>query len=93
MADLLEDADIDARLGELPGWSREGEAITKSFDNGDFVGSVEFVRRVAGPAEDMGHHPDLAISWNEVKVTITTHSAGRLTANDFELASRIDECV
>ncbi len=51
------------------------------------------MRRLAGPAEDMGHHPDLEISWSEVAVTITTHSAGGLTANDFELAGRIDECV
>ena len=90
MAELLSDEEIEARLGELDGWSREGDAITKAFDEGDFVGSVEFVRRITGPAEEMGHHPDLSISWSEVKVTITTHSAGGLTANDFELADRID---
>jgi 4a-hydroxytetrahydrobiopterin dehydratase len=90
MADLLSDEEIETRLGELDGWSREGDAITKTFDEGDFVGSVEFVRRVTGPAEEMGHHPDVSISWSEVMVTITTHSAGGLTANDFELADRID---
>ena len=90
MATLLSDEEIEAKLGELEGWSREGGAITKTFDEGDFVGSVEFVRRVTGPAEEMGHHPDLAISWSEVKVSITSHSAGGLTANDFELAGRID---
>lgn len=93
MAELLADEEIETRLAELPGWAREGEAIVKRFENGDFVGSVEFVRRLAGPAEDMGHHPDLEVSWSEVAVTITTHSAGGLTANDFELAGRIDECV
>ena len=91
MADLLTDAEIEERLSKLDGWVREGDAITRSFDNGDFVGSVEFVRRIAAPAEEMGHHPDLAISWNEVRVAITSHSAGGLTASDFELASRIDE--
>jgi 4a-hydroxytetrahydrobiopterin dehydratase len=90
MAELLTDEEIEAKLGELDGWSREGGAITKSFDEGDFVGSVEFVRRITGPAEEMGHHPDLSISWSEVKITITSHSAGGLTANDFELADRID---
>lgn len=90
MADLLEDEEIESRLGELDGWSRDGEAITKTYDRGDFVGSVEFVRRIVEPAEEMGHHPDLSISWSEVAVSITTHSAGGLTANDFELASRID---
>jgi 4a-hydroxytetrahydrobiopterin dehydratase len=91
MAELLSDDEIQARLGQLDGWAREGAAISKTFDNGDFVGSVEFVRRLTGPAEEMGHHPDLVISWSEVAVSITTHSAGGLTANDFELASRIDD--
>ncbi|MQA75438.1 MAG: 4a-hydroxytetrahydrobiopterin dehydratase [Solirubrobacterales bacterium] len=90
MAELLSQDEIEARLGELDGWSRDGEAISKTYDRGDFVGSVEFVRRIVEPAEEMGHHPDLSISWSEVAVAITTHSAGGLTANDFELASRID---
>ena len=90
MAELLSDQEIEAKLGELEGWSREGEAIAKTYDEGDFVGSVEFVRRITGPAEEMGHHPDVAISWSEVTVTISTHSEGGLTANDFELAKRID---
>ena len=91
MADLLSDEDIEARLGELDGWSREGDKITKKFDHGDFVGSVEFVRRLTAPAEDMNHHPDLEISGSEVKVSITNHAAGGLTAADFELAGKIDE--
>jgi 4a-hydroxytetrahydrobiopterin dehydratase len=90
MAELLSDQEIEARLGELQGWARAGEAIAKTYDRGDFVGSVEFVRRIVEPAEEMGHHPDLGISWSEVSVTITTHSAGGLTANDFALAARID---
>ena len=90
MAELLPDDEIQTKLSELHGWSREGEAITKKFDEGDFVGSVEFVRRLTAPAEEMGHHPDLSISWNEVEVSITNHSAGGLTAADFKLAGRID---
>ena len=87
---LLADEEIQAKLGELDGWSLAGEAIEKRYDRGDFVGSVEFVRSVVEPAEEMNHHPDLAISWSEVTVTISTHSEGGLTANDFELAKRID---
>jgi 4a-hydroxytetrahydrobiopterin dehydratase len=90
MADLLTDDQIDQRLGDLSGWEREEDEIAKTFENGDFVGSVEFVRRVVEPAEDMGHHPDLEISWDKVKVSITNHAAGGLTAADFELAGRID---
>jgi 4a-hydroxytetrahydrobiopterin dehydratase len=88
--DLLSDSEISSRLADLEGWEREGDAISKTFELADFVGSVEFAGRLVEPAEDMGHHPDLSISWNKVTVSITSHSAGGLTANDFELARRID---
>jgi 4a-hydroxytetrahydrobiopterin dehydratase len=87
---VLEDSEIAARLGDLSGWSRSGDAITKTFECGDFVGSVKFVDSLVEPAEAMGHHPDLAISWSEVKVSLSTHSEGGLTANDFELAAKIE---
>jgi 4a-hydroxytetrahydrobiopterin dehydratase len=87
---LLSDAEIEERLAALPGWEREGEAIAKSFKHDDFVGSVRFVDALVEPAEEMGHHPDLAISWDTVTVTISTHSEGGLTAADFELAQKID---
>ncbi len=88
--ELLSDSEIESRLSDLEGWEREGDAITKTFELTDFVGSVEFVDRLVSPAEELGHHPDLSISWNRVTVSITTHAAGGLTANDFELARRID---
>jgi len=87
---LLDDSEIEARLAELPGWKRSGEAIVKAFSCGDFVGSVRFVDSLVDPAESMGHHPDVAISWDEVTVTISTHSEGGLTAADFELAGKVD---
>jgi 4a-hydroxytetrahydrobiopterin dehydratase len=90
VVERLSDGDIDSRLSELEGWVREDDAIVKTFKLADFVGSVEFVDKMVHPAEEMGHHPDLSISWNEVRVSITTHAAGGLTANDFELARRID---
>jgi 4a-hydroxytetrahydrobiopterin dehydratase len=87
---LLEDEQVETRLGELDGWSREGDAIVKEFKLDDFQGSVEFINRLTPVAEDMNHHPDLQVSWNKVKVSITTHSEGGLTENDFELAKSID---
>ena len=86
----LSDAEIDEQLQGLDGWERSGDAIVKQFDNGDFKGSVDFVDRLTPEAEDMNHHPDLEISWKTVTVTITTHSQGGLTDNDFELARRIE---
>jgi 4a-hydroxytetrahydrobiopterin dehydratase len=91
MADLLSGEEIEERLSSLDGWERDGDAITKAFDRGDFVGSVDFVRRMVEPAEGMNHHPDLAVSWSEVKVSITNHAAGGLTEADFELAAKIDQ--
>jgi 4a-hydroxytetrahydrobiopterin dehydratase len=86
----LSDEEIDERLADLPGWVRAGDAIRRVFELADFKGSVDFVNRLTPEAEAMNHHPDLEISWNRVAVTVTTHSEGGLTANDFALASRID---
>lgn len=91
MADLLTDDQINQRLAALEGWTRSGDSIVKTFDNDNFVGSVEFVRRITEPAEAMNHHPDLRISWSEVEVSITNHAAGGLTEADFDLAGKIDE--
>lgn len=87
---LLDDGEIQERLRDLDGWRREGNEIVREFDRGDFVGSVRFVDSLVEPAEEMGHHPDLEISWNEVTVRISTHSEGGLTATDFDLAARIN---
>jgi 4a-hydroxytetrahydrobiopterin dehydratase len=87
---LLDEEQIRERLEGLEGWERAGEAIRKRFRLDDFKGSVDFVNRLTPEAEGMNHHPDLEISWNEVTVSISTHSEGGLTANDFELAKKID---
>lgn len=90
MASRLDDEQIETALGAVGGWSRDGDAIMREFDRGDFVGSVRFAEAIVGPAEELGHHPDLEISWSTVRVRITTHSEGGLTDADFELARRID---
>ena len=86
----LDDQQIEEKLAGLDGWERTGDAISKRFELQDFKGSVDFVNRLLPEAEGMNHHPDLEISWNKVTVTVTTHSEGGLTDNDFELAKRID---
>ncbi|CAN5541091.1 4a-hydroxytetrahydrobiopterin dehydratase [soil metagenome] len=87
---LMAADEIQRRLAEVDGWERSGNSIRKQFKVDDFVGSVGFVDRIVEPAEDMGHHPDLEISWNTVTVKLSTHSEGGLTEADFELAGRID---
>jgi 4a-hydroxytetrahydrobiopterin dehydratase len=88
---LLTDPEIERELEAHAGWQRKGEEIVREFKLADFVGSVKFVDAVVEPAERMGHHPDIAISWNTVTVSISTHSEGGLTAADFELAGEIDK--
>jgi 4a-hydroxytetrahydrobiopterin dehydratase len=87
---LLSEEEVERKLAGLSGWERSGEAIRKSFKRDDFVGSVRFVSGLVEPAEAMNHHPDVAVSWDTVTVTISTHSEGGLTAADFELAEKID---
>jgi 4a-hydroxytetrahydrobiopterin dehydratase len=88
--ELLSESEIDSGLAQLEGWERDGGKIVKTFERGDFVGSVRFVQAIVDPAEEMNHHPDLTVSWDKVRVSITNHAAGGLTANDFELAKRIE---
>lgn len=89
---LLDQEQIEEAISGLAnGWRLEDSAIVREFDRGDFVGSVRFVDSLVEPAEEMGHHPDVAISWSTVTVTVSTHSEGGLTAADFELAAKIDD--
>ncbi len=88
---LLNQEEIEYELSRLNGWKQEGDAIEKQFDRGDFSGAVGFLSEVAVTADEIDHHPDAQVSWSKVKLSITTHSAGGLTAMDFELAERIDE--
>ena len=87
---LLQRAEIEAKLEDLDDWSLQGDAIQREIDCGDFAGSVALVNEIAPVAEELGHHPDLAISWDTVTVTISTHSEGGLTAADFDLAAQLD---
>jgi 4a-hydroxytetrahydrobiopterin dehydratase len=89
MRKRLDEAEIAARLEELPGWERDGETIRREFRFADFAGSMEFVNRVAALADELDHHPDIDIRYDRVRLALSTHSAGGLTAMDFRLAERI----
>ena len=87
------DRDVEERLagGE---WSREGDAIVREWKFADFAAAIAFVDRVAELAEAANHHPDILVhGWNQVRLTLSTHSAGGITAADFALAAQIDRLV
>jgi 4a-hydroxytetrahydrobiopterin dehydratase len=91
MAELLDDGTIDERLGGLDGWRREGDQIVIDRQLPDFAAAMAFVNAVADAAEAANHHPDLLIhDWNQVRLSVTNHSAGGLTQADFDLAATID---
>lgn len=90
-APLLSDDEVSSLLAAAPGWRRERDAIVRRFEFRDFAAALAFVNRIAEPAEAMNHHPDVAIHWNEVTLTLWTHASGGLTQKDFDLARAIDE--
>jgi 4a-hydroxytetrahydrobiopterin dehydratase len=75
-------------------WRQEGEALVRELRFADFAAAMAFVNRVAEVAEEVNHHPDILVhDWNHVRLTLSTHSAGRLTDADHALAARIDGLV
>lgn len=77
-----------SRLAQLPGWQIESGELVRSFQFPDFVAALQFVNRVGELAEQAGHHPDIDIRYNRVRLALVTHSAGGLTEKDFDLAAR-----
>lgn len=86
----LSEEEIEQRLAGSD-WSREGEAIVREYKLADFAAAIAFVNRVAEVAERANHHPDILVhGWNRVRLQVSTHSQGGLTAADFALAAEID---
>lgn len=90
MAEKLSDIAIQRELGTLPGWSRRGEVLTRTYAFRNFVESIEFVNRIAAVAEGMNHHPDIDIRYSRVTLVLSTHDAGGITQSDLDLAKAID---
>ncbi len=87
----LSDIEIQRGLGALPGWTRKGDALVKSYHFAAFPDGIAFIARVAEVAESMNHHPDIDIRYTRVQFTLSTHDAGGITAADFTLAKSIEE--
>lgn len=89
MAKLTDD-DVEKGLATLPGWAREGDALVKEFKFEGFGDAVAFVVRLGFKADKADHHPDLDVRYNRVRVALSTHSEGGITAKDVGLAAEAE---
>jgi 4a-hydroxytetrahydrobiopterin dehydratase len=90
MSDVLATDAIQVRLAAHPAWSYDGRALVRIFDRGDFNGSIAFVNAVAGAANALDHHPDLAIAWNAVTIRTSSHDVNGISERDFALIAAIE---
>lgn len=87
--DRLSEQQIAERLASAPGWQVEGGMLSRSYSFGSYAEGLVFAVAVGRLAEALNHHPGLLIGYKSVRVSLSTHDAGGLTAYDFELARRI----
>jgi 4a-hydroxytetrahydrobiopterin dehydratase len=83
-------AQAQTLLAEVPGWDLADQTLSRTFRFKDFKEAMAFVNQVAGLAEAEGHHPDIHISWNRVRLDLTTHAIKGLSENDFILAAKVN---
>ena len=86
----MSDQEIGAALEALSGWEHTGGEITREYRLDSFAGAIAFVVRLSYAAEAADHHPDLDIRYSKVRVTLSTHSEGGVTAKDIDLARVIE---
>ncbi len=87
----LSNTEITSRLSGLAAWKVESGELTRTFAFKDFLAALAFVNKVGDEAEKAGHHPDIDIRYNRVRLGLVTHDAGGLTAKDFDLATEADK--
>jgi 4a-hydroxytetrahydrobiopterin dehydratase len=89
----LGDSEIDERLAGMP-WRREADSIVRDVECKGFHSAMALVNAVADAANEANHHPDILIhDYKHVRLTLSTHSDGGITENDFALAATIDGLV
>ena len=83
--------EVEKYLSQVKDWKLVGDAIEKNYKFSNFRKAIEFIDKVADAAESESHHPDILLwSWNNVKLTLTTHAVKGLSKSDFALAAKID---
>ncbi|MFI8962219.1 4a-hydroxytetrahydrobiopterin dehydratase [Streptomyces sp. NPDC053493] len=86
----LSQKEIEDRLRELPGWSLDGDRITRRYELADHFAATALVVHVAQIQQELNHHSDLTLGYNSVALAVNTHTAGGVTDKDFELAERVE---
>ncbi|MFI9004122.1 4a-hydroxytetrahydrobiopterin dehydratase [Streptomyces sp. NPDC053541] len=86
----LSQKEIEDRLRELPGWSLDGDRITRDYELADHFAATALVVHVAQIQQELNHHSDLTLGYKSVALAVHTHSAGGITEKDFELAARVE---
>lgn len=84
---------ITGGLAALPDWNLEVSNLVRTFVFTDFREAMSFVNSVAALAERAGHHPDIDIRYNKVRLALSSHDAGGITEKDFALAAEIGETL
>jgi 4a-hydroxytetrahydrobiopterin dehydratase len=87
----LSEHEVKSKLVTVPDWQVESGELVRTFLFKDFRGSLKFVNEVGEAAERAGHHPDIDIRYNKVRLGLVTHDAGGITEKDFDLAARADK--
>ncbi|MFF7308094.1 4a-hydroxytetrahydrobiopterin dehydratase [Streptomyces sp. NPDC008137] len=88
----LSQKEVEDRLAELPGWSLDGDRLTRSYRLGSHFAATAMVVHIAQVQEELNHHSDLTLGYNTVSLSVHTHSAGgAVTAKDFELARKVED--
>ncbi len=87
----LTDSEVKSRLVTVPDWQIEAGELVRTFLFKDFRASLAFVNKVGDLAEKAGHHPDIDIRYNKVRLALVTHDAGGITQKDFDLAAAADK--
>ncbi|GAA2383633.1 4a-hydroxytetrahydrobiopterin dehydratase [Streptomyces coeruleorubidus] len=88
----LSQKEVEDRLAELPGWSLDGDRLTRSYRLGSHFAATAMVVHIAQVQEELDHHSDLTLGYNSVSLSVHTHSAGgAVTEKDFELARRVED--
>ena len=90
MAALIAQSNLKEMMKRVPEWDADKTSIERTFEFDDFIQAVDFVNAVAEIADEEGHHPDIDIRWNKVRLALSTHSEGGLTEMDFQMAEKID---